>query len=260
MFRKRNRSCTQGVNKMDANVTFDAHTLDTRVWLRDAINFAKRRDGTTKEVQMLKLLPIFGWAHSSYISSTLLPPVRRLTDESRQMNHAEVAACAEALGVPNPYDDLPQELPPDFTWYPFVGRINDGQNGQPKSPEKIERGPVLAMRHPTHPNARTMAWIVDDDSMDKIYVMGSAVYGVDFNDTSAVLKDGDNIVIEIVQHSLLGDSALIAMRRVKLIDGIIELQPISHNPGRRSIATNDSDLRAGTEIKVLTLIYKGEVG
>lgn len=198
------------------------------------------------------LLKILNCAYTNYIYPRFIGP------DARQLTYEETIECARALGVPNPLESVPQVLPPDISEYRFCGRIDD-QNS--KSHEALGLQPFLADRHPIYPNARPMAWIVEDDSMDEQgYIKGAIAYGVDFKDSGASLGDGDLVVIELTQHSLLGESTLIAMRVVKMVDGAVKFLPQSRNPASHgSITTNEKDLRDGTKIKILTLIHGGRI-
>lgn len=229
--------------------------LDTSLWLDAAINEAAERDDEGREEQKEKIRIACGWAHATYVDQ-FLPAKISETKVPKQMKSDKVAKSAVALGVKNPFDDM-VTLPPGTAKYIFYGEIND------EAPSKsVSREPLITESHPLYPDARPMAWIIVDDSMNDVgYIKGTSVYGVDFEETGARLHDSDLIVVEIPLHSLLGDSSLIIMRRVNIVDGTIKLvaQSTNQNKKRDSITTNEKEIKAGSKIKVLALVLAGNL-
>lgn len=138
--------------------------------------------------------------------------------------------------------------------YPILGDVKAGSFSEADLLSQVESRSVSFERNSSHPNARPMAWIARDNSMNNAspYPIhnGMIIFGVDFQDAGGVLTNGLNVVIEQNRGGLIERSA----KAVAVFPDRTEFQPRSTEHWHKPIILKN-DSRDDGDVKVLAIIH-----
>lgn len=140
----------------------------------------------------------------------------------------------------------------DGAFYPVLGDVKAGSFTEADLLAQVEPYDIPGPQNPVYPNATPMAWIARGDSMNNAKIFdGSILYGVDFQQTSRVLKNDDIVVVEQNRGGLLERS----VKAVAIFPDRTEFQPRSTNPIHKPIIYKNGDHDDDVTVRILTVVH-----
>lgn len=136
--------------------------------------------------------------------------------------------------------------------YPVLGDVKAGSFTEADLLAQAEPYDIPGPQNPIYPNATPMAWVARGDSMNNANIFdGSILYGVDFQQTSGVLKNDDIVVVEQNRGGLLERS----VKAVAIFPDRTEFQPRSTNPIHKPIIYKNRDHDDDVTVRILTVVH-----
>lgn len=162
--------------------------------------------------------------------------------------HAPVASNVVSMNTPS-HSRIPGR---DSVLYPVVGVVEAGSFREADLLAQVEPYDVPGPRNPIYPNATPMAWVAHGDSMNEEHIFdGTILFGVDFQETGAVLKNESIVVIEQNRGGLIERSVKAAV----VFADRTEFQPRSTNPIHKPIIYKKNGHDDDVTVRILTVVH-----
>jgi SOS-response transcriptional repressor LexA len=192
----------------------------------------------------------------------------RLRGEGK-FNSTEVGKMAEFFGVESPArkrtngahpassNVIPLQRPMriagrEVVLYPVLGAVEAGSFREADLLAQVEPYDIPGPQNPNYPNATPMAWIAHGDSMNNEKIFdGSILFGVDFQQTGGVPKNGDIVVVEQNRGGLIERS----VKAVAIFPDRTEFQPRSTNPIHKAIVYKNGNHDEDVTVRILTVVH-----